>query len=508
MVEETNAPELSIIMPCLNEAETLAVCLQKALHGIENAGCRGEVVVADNGSTDGSQEIARSLGARVIPVEAKGYGNALRGGIGAARGRFIIMGDADDSYDFSRIEPFLARLRAGADLVMGCRMPRGGGTIMPGAMPWKHRWIGNPALSFVGRLFFKSPITDFHCGLRGFSRSAYDRMDLQTSGMEFASEMVIKATLLGMKMDEVPITLFKDGRSRPPHLRSWRDGWRHLRFMMLYSPRWLFLYPGFALMISGLVVGGYLVPQARTLFGVTFDIHTLLLASAAIQIGFQAICFALFTKIFATMEKLLPPDPKFESAFTYINLEKGLAVGILMLLAGLGLSLLAVFKWSDVSFGPLEPSLILRILIPGTTLLMLGFSDDLGQLLLQHPWAQAQMKTPGNESPVSFDDYAAKYDESLNRALAITGENKYYYASERIRRLGEILLRRKHPVDRILDFGCGTGTAARLLRDLLGAKRIVGGGPVRRVSPGGTTGAWGESIFVYRVQGLLSAGEF
>jgi glycosyltransferase involved in cell wall biosynthesis len=373
MAEESGAIELSIIMPCLNEAETLAVCIQKALKGLQSAGCKGEIVVADNGSTDGSQEIVRRYGARVVPVQAKGYGNALRGGIATSQGRFIIMGDADDSYDFSQIDPFVERLRAGTDLVMGCRMPRGGGKIMPGAMPWKHRWIGNPVLSFIGRLFFKCPITDFHCGLRGFSRSAYETMDLQTSGMEFASEMVIKATLLGMKMDEVPITLFKDGRSRPPHLRSWRDGWRHLRFMMLYSPRWLFLYPGFVLMISGLVVGGYLLPQSRMLFGITFDIHTLLLASAATLIGFQAICFAFFTKIFAIMEKLLPPDPKLEDAFKYINLERGLVAGILMLLAGLSLSLLAVFKWSDASFGPLEPSRILRILIPGTTLLMLGF---------------------------------------------------------------------------------------------------------------------------------------
>ena len=359
-------------MPCLNEAETLAACIQKALKGIQNTGSKGEVVVADNGSTDGSQEIAERYGARVVAVEAKGYGNALRGGIAAARGRFIIMGDADDSYDFSQIDPFVSRLRAGADLVMGCRMPFGGGTIMPGAMPWKHRWIGNPVLSFIGRLFFKCPITDFHCGLRGFSRSAYEAMDLQTSGMEFASEMVIKATLLGMKMEQAPITLFKDGRSRPPHLRSWRDGWRHLRFMMLYSPRWLFLYPGFILMGGGLIIGGYLLPQPRTLFGITFDVH-LLLASASVVIGFQAICFALFTKIFAVIEKLLPPDPKLESVFKYINLEKGLIAGVLMLLTGLGLSLLAVFKWSDASFGPLEPSQILRILIPSTTLLMIGF---------------------------------------------------------------------------------------------------------------------------------------
>jgi glycosyltransferase involved in cell wall biosynthesis len=373
MAKEFEEVELTIVMPCLNEAETLAVCVEKALKGMKSASITGEVLVADNGSTDGSQAIAERCGARVVPVTAKGYGNALRGGIAAARGRFVIMGDADDSYDFSNIAPFVQRLRAGADLVMGCRMPRGGGTIMPGAMPWKHRWIGNPVLSFIGQLFFKCPITDFHCGLRGFSKSAYETMDLQTTGMEFASEMVIKATLLGMKMEQVPITLYKDGRSRPPHLRSWRDGWRHLRFMMLYSPRWLFLYPGFLLMAFGVIVAGYLLPAPRMLFGVTFDVHTLLLASSAILIGFQAVCFAYFTKIFAVLEKLLPPDPKLEKSFDYFNLEKGLIAGVVLLLTGLGLSLAAIFKWSDASFGPLNPSQVLRILIPSTTLLMLGF---------------------------------------------------------------------------------------------------------------------------------------
>jgi glycosyltransferase involved in cell wall biosynthesis len=373
MGHDSDSIEVSIVMPCLNEAETLATCVRKALQGLEDTGATGEIIVADNGSTDGSQDLACQCGARVVPVAAKGYGNALSGGIAAARGRYVIMGDADESYDFSNIAPFIKRLRAGADLVMGCRLPRGGGTIKPGAMPWMHRWIGNPVLSFIGRLFFHCPITDFHCGLRGFSKRAYDIMDLHTTGMEFASEMVIKSTLLGMKMEEVPITLSKDGRSRPPHLRSWRDGWRHLRFMMLYSPRWLFLYPGFILMGLGLLVGLYLLPQPRTWFGITFDVHTLLLASAAVLIGFQAICFAFFTKIFAVMENLLPPDPKLESVFKYINLERGLIAGALILLAGLGLSLEAVFKWSDASFGPLQPSQILRILIPGTTLLMLGF---------------------------------------------------------------------------------------------------------------------------------------
>lgn len=237
------APEFSVVLPCLNEAETLAKCIEKAQRAFRELGIDGEVVVGDNGSTDGSQQIAERLGARVIPVAEKGYGNALRGGVVAARGKYLIMGDSDDSYDFSAISPFVGKLRQGYDLVMGNRF-RGG--IMPGAMPWKHKWIGNPVLSFIGRLLFHCPVRDFHCGMRGFSKDAYERMKLQTTGMEFASEMVIKSTLLQMRIDEVPTILYKDGRSRPPHLRSWRDGWRHLRFMLLFSPRWLFLYPGAA----------------------------------------------------------------------------------------------------------------------------------------------------------------------------------------------------------------------------------------------------------------------
>ena len=243
---------LSILMPCLNEAETLAVCVRKAKASLTQSGLRGEVIVADNGSSDGSVQIAEELGARVVHVPEKGYGNALRAGIEAAQGKWIIMGDADDSYDFSDLDRFVEKLQQGYHLVMGCRLPSGGGTIMVGAMPWKHRWLGNPVLSWVGRLFFKCPVHDFHCGLRGFSREAYEQMDLRTTGMEFASEMVIKATVKSLRITEVPITLFKDGRSRPPHLRSWRDGWRHLRFMLLFSPTWLFLVPG---VLLGLLVG-------------------------------------------------------------------------------------------------------------------------------------------------------------------------------------------------------------------------------------------------------------
>ncbi|HJN81714.1 MAG TPA: glycosyltransferase family 2 protein, partial [Verrucomicrobiota bacterium] len=258
----SDLPEVSVVMPCLNEAETLAVCIQKATRCLAENGVSGEIIVADNGSTDGSRAIAEADGARVVPVEAKGYGSALMGGIAAARGRFVIMGDADDSYDFSALMPFIERLRDGSDLVMGNRF-RGG--IAPGAMPPLHRYLGNPVLSGLGRLFFRCPAGDFHCGLRGFSRAAYDRMKLQTTGMEFAGEMVVKSTLLGLRIAEVPTTLSPDGRSRPPHLRSWRDGWRNLRFMLLFSPRWLFLYPGLLLMLIGLGVGGWLLPEARQL---------------------------------------------------------------------------------------------------------------------------------------------------------------------------------------------------------------------------------------------------
>jgi len=370
-----NAPnpvELTVLMPCLNEAETLGRCVEKARAGIAKSGVSGEVLIADNGSTDGSVEIAKQLGARVVPVAAKGYGSALRGGIEAARGKWIVMGDADDSYDFSAIAPFVEKLGTGADLVMGCRMPRGGGTISPGAMPWKHRWIGNPILSAIGRSFFKCPAHDFHCGLRAFSKAAIERLNLRTTGMEFASEMVISATLQGLKLAEVPITLHKDGRSRPPHLRSWRDGWRHLRFMLLYSPRWLFLYPGLLLMLIGTAAGIWLFPGPRRVGGVSFDIHTLLYAVFAILLGFQSVIFGVFTKIFAMSEGLLPPDARMDRVFRVITLEVGLVVGILLLLLGFVGSLHAVHLWSTAMFGPLQPAVTLRTILPSVLALMLG----------------------------------------------------------------------------------------------------------------------------------------
>jgi hypothetical protein len=361
--------EVSVVMPCLDEAETLETCIRKAQGALREHGVAGEIVVADNGSTDGSREIAARAGARVVPVETRGYGAALMGGIQAARGRFVIMADADDSYDFTQLMPFVAQLREGFDLVMGNRF-RGG--IRPGAMPPLHRYLGNPVLTGIGRLFFNSPCGDFHCGMRGFRRDAVLALDLQTTGMEFASEMVVKATLLGMRVTEVPTTLSPDGRSRPPHLRSWRDGWRHLRFLMLFSPRWLFLYPGALLMLFGVALGAWILPGQRRIGGVAFDVHTLLYAAAAVLIGFQSIAFAVFAKAFAINEGLLPEDPRFTRLATTITLEWGLAVGFAFIVAGIAGTLWALSDWGAVSFGELDPSQVFRIVIPATLALALG----------------------------------------------------------------------------------------------------------------------------------------
>jgi glycosyltransferase involved in cell wall biosynthesis len=371
--------ELSIVMPCLDEAETLATCVTKAQESLRKNGIAGEVIVADNGSTDGSQDIARRLGARLVHVQERGYGAALQGGISAARGCFVIMGDADDSYDFTALLPFVEKLREGYDLVMGNRF-RGG--IRPGAMPPLHRYLGNPVLTGVGRLFFGSPAGDFHCGLRGFRRDAILGLGLRTTGMEFASEMVVKATLTGLRITEVPTTLSPDGRSRPPHLRSWRDGWRHLRFLLLYSPRWLFLYPGLALMLLGGLAGLWLLPGPRSVGGVTLDVHTLLYCAAAVVIGFQAVVFAVFTKSFGMNEGFLPEDPRALRLFAAISLETGLLVGAGLVVLGLGLTLAALSDWGAVAFGPLDPRATLRLVIPGVTALLLGFQTVLSSFFL------------------------------------------------------------------------------------------------------------------------------
>ena len=371
--------ELSILMPCLNEAETLAICIKKAQKALEDLNVNGEVVIADNGSTDGSPEIAASLGARVVQVAEKGYGSALLGGIKAARGKYIIMGDADDSYDFTNLGPFLEKLRAGYELVMGNRFKGG---IAPRAMPPLHRYLGNPVLTSMGRLFFRSPCGDFHCGLRGFSKAAIQRLDLRTTGMEFASETVVKASLHGLRITEVPTTLSVDGRSRPPHLNTWRDGWRHLRFLLLYSPRWLFLYPGLLLMLVGAVVSGWLLVGPRVVDGITLDVHTFLYAAMAIVIGYQTVIFAIFTKVFAITEGLLPEDPRLKSLFNYIKLETGILAGALLLVAGIGLSVYALSFWSATSFGPLDPSRTLRLVIPAVTLIALGLQTVLSSFFL------------------------------------------------------------------------------------------------------------------------------
>jgi glycosyltransferase involved in cell wall biosynthesis len=372
--------ELSVVMPCLNEAETLAKCIEKAQRSIRELGLTGEIVVADNGSADGSPEIAARMGARVVHVEAKGYGSALMGGVAAARGCYVIMGDADDSYDFAKLGPFVAKLRDGYDLVMGNRFKGG---IKPGAMPPLHRYLGNPVLTGLARLlFWNPPCGDFHCGLRGFSRDAVMRMDLRTTGMEFASEMIVKATLQNMRIAEVPTTLSPDGRSHPPHLRSWRDGWRHLRFLLLYSPRWLFMYPGALLMLVGLLLGGWLVVGPRVIGAVTLDVHTLLYAALAVVIGFQAIVFAIFTKVFAVSEKLLPEDPRLNRMFRYVTLETGLLVGSLLLVVGLAASIYAFTGWRTRGFGPLNPSHTLRLVIPAAMALTLGFQIVLSSFFL------------------------------------------------------------------------------------------------------------------------------
>lgn len=362
-------PELSVVMPCLNEAETLAICIQKAQGFFERERVIGEVVIADNGSTDGSQQIASDLGARVVPVPAKGYGNALIGGITAAEGTYVIMGDADDSYDFSHLMPHLEQLRAGNDLVMGNRFKGG---IKKGAMPFLHKYLGNPVLSFIGRLFFKSKIGDFHCGLRGFSKSAFAKMDLKTSGMEFASEMIVKASLKNMKIAEVPTILSPDGRTRPPHLNTWTDGWRHLRFLLLYSPKWLFFIPGMLLMLVGLVTSGILIYNPLTIGGVTFDVHTLLFTCGLFLIGFQFVLFYGLTKVYTVENDLLPKSKKYDSLFDKINMEKGLIVGFLLIIGAMALSGYAYASWKALNFGDITNSNTLRIVIPAITTLLLG----------------------------------------------------------------------------------------------------------------------------------------
>jgi glycosyltransferase involved in cell wall biosynthesis len=364
-------------MPCLNEADTVATCVEKTRRALRENRIEGEVIVADNGSTDGSQALAAHAGARVVSVEARGYGNALMGGIAAARGKFIIMGDADDSYDFLEIAKFVERLRKGADLVQGCRLPAGGGRILPGAMPLSHRWLGNPVFSLLVRHMFWSPVRDVYCGLRGFRKDYYQSLNQRCTGMEFATEMIIKAGVFGANVYEVPITLHPDGRkSHAPHLKTFRDGWRTLRFFLMYSPKWLFLQPGIFLILLGLLGYGLALPGV-TLFDVTFDAHTLLFASLVILLGYQCIQFAVFTKIFAIGEGLLPDDTRLTRLFRVVTLEKGLLGGAGSLLIGVALLLVSVNQWRLTDFGRLDYAHTMRWVIPGVTLAALGFQTIL-----------------------------------------------------------------------------------------------------------------------------------
>ena len=371
--------ELTVVMPCLNEAETLAVCVDKALAALRENGIDGEVVVADNGSTDGSQRIAIDHGARVVPVPVRGYGAALNAGILAAHGRYVLMADADDSYDFAHIPRFLAELRKGADLVMGNRFAGG---IGPGAMPFLHRYLGNPVLSWMGRTLFKTPVGDFHCGMRAFSRDAYDHLALRTTGMEFASEMVVKASLLKQQISEVPTTLQKDGRSRPPHLKTWRDGWRHFRFLLMYSPRWLFLIPGLSLMLGGFGLMAWLLPAERPLGHVNLGVDTLAYSAAAVLLGFQLVFFGVAAKVFAITEGLLPEDEGFDRWFRYVTLEAGLVAGVLILLLGVGIAISSVVSWSHTGYGPLSPVSMMRRTLPAMLCLMLGTEICFGSFFL------------------------------------------------------------------------------------------------------------------------------
>jgi len=373
-------PELSVVIPCLNEAATIGICIRKAVASFKSLDIEGEVVVADNGSTDGSQAIAEELGARVVPVAARGYGSALSGGIAAARGRWVIMGDADDSYDFAGLEPFVRRLREGYELVNGNRFKGG---IREGAMPWLHRRLGNPVLSFVGRRLYGTPCGDIYCGLRGFDRKKVAELDIRSSGMEFAIEMIVKATMMGLKVTEVPTTLSPDAEGREPHLNTWRDGWRSIRLLLLYSPKWLFLYPGLALLALGIAGMAWLVPGERSIGGVTFDVSTLVYFALAVAVGLQAVYFFLTARWYGITEGLLPDDPRIRRVLEGRGrLELGLVAGVLLVAAGLGLSLYALTTWNEAGFGQLDYPDTLRIVIPGATLISCGMQTAFSALFV------------------------------------------------------------------------------------------------------------------------------
>jgi len=395
--------ELSIVMPCLNEAATIGRCVAKARDFLARHAVRGEVIVADNGSTDGSQRLARTHGAIVVDVDRRGYGSALMGGIQASRGTYVIMGDSDDSYDFSALENFLLRLRQGYDLVIGNRFAGG---IAPGAMPTLHRYLGNPVLSALGRLFFRTPCRDFHCGLRGFRREAILALDLQSPGMEFASEMIVKATLNRIKITEVPTTLMPDGRGRPSHLRTWRDGWRHLRFLLLFSPRWLFFYPGCLLFLAGLATTAWLLPGPHVVGGIGLDIHTLFYASVAIVVGYQLMLFWAFARIYGAREGIVPSSPRFRAMVSVFTLEAGLLAAGAMLLSGVGLASYALGAWNAENFGALSPTETMRLVIPSGMLILLGFQTASSAFFISVLEIRAS-RSSGHAAPPTVDTEAA-----------------------------------------------------------------------------------------------------
>jgi glycosyltransferase involved in cell wall biosynthesis len=374
--------EVSVVMPCLNEADTLTVCVEKCHTAMRAAGIHGEVIVADNGSTDGSQAIASGMGARVVNVAARGYGQALRGGIAAARGRYIVMGDADDSYDFLELPRFVDALRAGYDLAQGCRLPSGGGTIRQGAMPFLHRWWGNPMFSAMVRRMFWAPVHDVYCGLRGFRKELFEQLDLRSSGMEFATEMIIKSSLQNARIAEVPITLHPDGRkAHAPHLKTFRDGWRTLRFFLMCSPRWLFLYPG--VFLAALGVLGYAVAMPGvTIAGVRFDAHTLLFSTLAILVGEQAVIFAVCAKTVAMAEGVLPPNRRMEAFHRVVTVERGLVASLITMAVGIALLLMAVNRWRLHEFGNLDYASTMRIVVPGVMLTAVGIQTLFASFLI------------------------------------------------------------------------------------------------------------------------------
>ena len=379
---DTHRIEVSVVMPCLNEADTLAICIEKAQRALRESRIDGEVIVADNGSTDASQEIARKAGARLVAVTERGYGAALMGGIAVANGRFIIMGDADESYDFLEIPKFIEKLRQGYDLVQGCRLPWGGGRIEPGAMPLLHKWWGNPMFTMMARKWFHAPVHDVYCGLRGFTSEFYHRLDQRCTGMEFATEMIIKAGVRQARVAEVPITLHRDGRvAHAPHLKTFRDGWRTLRFFLLYSPRWLFMAPGILLAGLGLIGYALALPGTRA-FGVHFDAHTLLFASLFLICGYQSILFAAFAKTFAIGEGLIPLSDVMRRLYKRITLVHGLAVGATAMIVGSALLLRAILQWRSVGYGNLDYAVTMRWVVPGVTLVALGFQTVLSSFFL------------------------------------------------------------------------------------------------------------------------------